>query len=255
MSVNTNIKDFYEKQYARDTNIAQIPKVNDFMYAQVLSQILPYLKPGLKVLDLGCNNGNLSLFMARMGCNVLGMDLAGNAIDSARRSAEYYGITNAKFECTDFLEEWNTPEEFELVVCSHVIEHVPQDDLFLDKIFFSMQKNSNLILLTPAAYSSLAYVSKLFFGKFAHDEAVGHLRRYRKEKLIDMAKKAGFCEVNTVFLDGILREWFILCWPLTKFIRILALPFVRKMFNTIDMISAQLLFPSTICIHCHKNLD
>ncbi|WJI10165.1 class I SAM-dependent methyltransferase [Methanobacterium sp. CWC-01] len=247
------LKEFYEKNYERDSDLFEIPHTNDFMYAQVINQILPYLHPGIKILDLGCNTGILSFYMAKKGCEVLGVDLASNAIESAKINKRHHKIENVQFESIDFILDWKKEKEFDLILCNQVIEHIPRDDLFLNKIFLSLKEKGDLILFTPTSYSSLAILSKKLTGKCYHDEEVGHLRRYNRKGIQDLIKGIGF-EINkVVFLDSALRDWFIIYKPLRRFNTIFSLPIVRNVFNAIDTILAKLfLFPATICIHAHK---
>jgi 2-polyprenyl-3-methyl-5-hydroxy-6-metoxy-1,4-benzoquinol methylase len=244
---------FYEVEYTRDVSLATIPDNDDFMYAQVLRQLNPYLSEGLKVLDLGCNNGNLSLYMASKGCNVLGIDIAKNAIESARRSADYNRIYNVRFESMDFLLEWDKQNFFDFVLCSHVIEHIPRDDQFLNKISLSLRPKGKLLLFTPVTYSSLASMSKILTGHFKHDEEVGHIRRYTKKSIRDVIESSGFEIHKMVFLDSILRDWFILFKPLRKFNTVWGLPYIRNIFNNIDGALAEcFFFPACICVHAQR---
>lgn len=247
------LREFYEKDYVRELNRATIPQDDDFMYSQVLHQIRPYLKPGMKVLDLGCNNGNLSLYMANFGCEVLGIDIASNAIELAKQSADFYGISNARFESMDFISEWDKPGVFDFVLCSHIIEHIPRDDLFLQKISFATKPKGRLVLFTPTNYSSLVFISKLFTGRFAYDEEVGHLRRYTREMIRDLMEINGFKINRAIFLDGALREWFILYKPLRPFNKIWARRYVRSLFNFVDTLLAPFFFPSAICVHAQQD--
>ena len=51
------------------------------------------LKPGMRVLDVACGTGNLSLPAARLGAVVTGVDIAPNLIEQARANAEREGLT------------------------------------------------------------------------------------------------------------------------------------------------------------------
>jgi SAM-dependent methyltransferase len=53
---------------------------------------------GLKVLDLGCGDGTTALPEARLGADVLGVDIARNLVEAARRRAGQEGLTNCRFE-------------------------------------------------------------------------------------------------------------------------------------------------------------
>ena len=53
---------------------------------------------GLKVLDLGCGDGTTALPEARLGADVLGVDIAGNLVEAANRRAKEEGLTNCRFQ-------------------------------------------------------------------------------------------------------------------------------------------------------------
>ncbi|MFH0940153.1 MAG: class I SAM-dependent methyltransferase [Planctomycetota bacterium] len=249
---NDELRDFYEKKYARADGITGIPADDDFMYGQVVTQIRAYLIPGSKALDLGCNDGALSLYLARHGCDVLGIDLARNAVETAQRSGAHHQIGNARFEVLDFVKDWNGTEEFDCVLCSHVLEHVPQDDVFMRKIHTALKPGGRLLLLTPSTYSSLARLSKFFTGRVAHDEEVGHLRRYNRQSIEQVVRDCGFTIEKIVFLDGAMRDWFILCKLLRRFNCVWSLPVIRRAFNAFDKLTARFFFSATLCIHARR---
>ena len=53
---------------------------------------------GMKVLDLGCGDGTTALPAARLGAEVLGVDIARNLVDGGNRRATEQGLTNLKFQ-------------------------------------------------------------------------------------------------------------------------------------------------------------
>ena len=48
----------------------------------------------LKVLDLGCGDGTTALPTARLGADVLGIDIATNLVEAGNRRAQEEGLTN-----------------------------------------------------------------------------------------------------------------------------------------------------------------
>jgi SAM-dependent methyltransferase len=56
------------------------------------------VKPGLKVLDLGCGDGTTALPAARRGADVLGVDIARNLVEAGNRRAREHGLTNLRFQ-------------------------------------------------------------------------------------------------------------------------------------------------------------
>ena len=53
---------------------------------------------GLKVLDLGCGDGTTALPAARLGADVLGVDIASNLVEAGNRRAQSEGLTNCRFQ-------------------------------------------------------------------------------------------------------------------------------------------------------------
>jgi SAM-dependent methyltransferase len=53
---------------------------------------------GLKVLDLGCGDGTTALPEARLGADVLGVDIATNLVEAGNRRAKEESLTNCKFQ-------------------------------------------------------------------------------------------------------------------------------------------------------------
>jgi len=72
---------------------------------------------GLKVLDLGCGDGTTAVPAARLGAEVLGVDIARNLVEAGNRRASEEGLTNLSFQEGDAsdLGELND-QTFDLVV-------------------------------------------------------------------------------------------------------------------------------------------
>jgi SAM-dependent methyltransferase len=57
--------------------------------------------PGQQVLDLGCGDGTTALPSARLGAEVLGVDIARNLVEAGNRRAADAGLSNLRFEHGD----------------------------------------------------------------------------------------------------------------------------------------------------------
>src|SRR6186997_675408 len=55
------------------------------------------ITPGLKVLDLGCGDGTTALPAARLGADVLGVDIARNLVAAGNERAAAEGLDNCRF--------------------------------------------------------------------------------------------------------------------------------------------------------------
>src|SRR5947208_8113743 len=72
---------------------------------------------GLQVLDLGCGDGTTALPAARLGADVLGVDIASNLVAAGNARAQALGLSNLKFQegdATDLNEL--DDDSFDLVV-------------------------------------------------------------------------------------------------------------------------------------------
>jgi ubiquinone/menaquinone biosynthesis C-methylase UbiE len=56
------------------------------------------ITPGLKVLDLGCGDGTTALPAARLGADVLGVDIASNLVEAGNKRAKEAGLSNLRFQ-------------------------------------------------------------------------------------------------------------------------------------------------------------
>ena len=53
---------------------------------------------GLKVLDLGCGDGTTALPAAKLGADVLGVDIARNLVEAGNKRAKEHGLANCTFQ-------------------------------------------------------------------------------------------------------------------------------------------------------------
>src|SRR5260221_12763391 len=56
------------------------------------------ISKGLKVLDLGCGDGTTALPEAKLGAEVLGVDIARNLVEAGNKRANEQGLTNCRFQ-------------------------------------------------------------------------------------------------------------------------------------------------------------
>jgi SAM-dependent methyltransferase len=75
------------------------------------------VKPGIKVLDLGCGDGTTALPEANLGADVLGVDISSNLVAAGNRRAKEQGLTNLRFQEGDASNLEQLPDKtFDLVV-------------------------------------------------------------------------------------------------------------------------------------------
>ena len=203
-------KQLYEKFHKTAKIQNKIISEKNFTYRNLLGVINKYIRPETKkVLDIGCGVGTISLYLAKQGANIVGIDISRKAIDSCRKSARALKLKDkAQFICST-IEQIKFTQKFDVIICSEVIEHVPKDKTFLKRIHKVLKKNGLLILSTPSINAPLYRIG--LAQNF--DKRVGHLRRYSWQQILGLVKKSGFTIEEVKLTEGILRNFFFL----TKF--------------------------------------
>ncbi|KAF3040383.1 hypothetical protein E8E11_004831 [Didymella keratinophila] len=95
--------------------------------------LLPYLKPGLRVLDVGCGPGSITVGFAKYvsGGSVTGIDLSEDVLSQARdflRGQQEKGDVKAdvSFEIGDVVKGLRFEDgEFDVVFCNQTLVHIP----------------------------------------------------------------------------------------------------------------------------------
>src|SRR5205814_6317668 len=72
---------------------------------------------GMKVLDLGCGDGTTALPAAKLGADVVGVDIARNLVEAGNKRASELGLTNCSFQEGDASNLEQLPDRsFDLVI-------------------------------------------------------------------------------------------------------------------------------------------
>jgi ubiquinone/menaquinone biosynthesis C-methylase UbiE len=75
------------------TQIAEFMRQSGEVIAESLG-----ITPQMKVLDLGCGDGTTAVPSARLGAEVIGIDIARNLVEAGNKRAEAAGLRNLKFQ-------------------------------------------------------------------------------------------------------------------------------------------------------------
>ena len=92
------------------------------------AHLLGQLRPGQRVLDLGCGFGAISVGLAQAvapGGELHGIDIGAAQVEQARKLAAAAGCGNATFQVADALELPFADDFFDVVHCHSVLSYIP----------------------------------------------------------------------------------------------------------------------------------
>lgn len=237
---------FYDQFHKKNNFYWKIIGDRNFTYFYTLQFLLePCMKPVArpKVLDVGCGVGTLSLYMAKKGANVLGVDISPRAIAIAEHAREVNHLRNAVFKSGELVTGQST---FDSAICSEIIEHIPDDSRFLQVVYSHLKPGGVLYLSTPSSENWL--YKRGFYQQF--DREVGHLRRYSVQSISQLLKTNGFQIFKVRQVEGPLRN-LLFTTQLGFLIKLIRGPLV-PIFHWFDQLSALIFGAHNILILAKK---
>jgi ubiquinone/menaquinone biosynthesis C-methylase UbiE len=89
---------------------------------------LPFLKPGMRLLDVGCGPGSITVGLAQRTepAETIGIDPSASVIETARSRAEAKAARHLTFEVGNIYEPRFAAESFEAVFAHQVLQHLGQ---------------------------------------------------------------------------------------------------------------------------------
>ena len=98
--------------------------------------LIPYLRPGLRVLDFGCGPGTISVGLAKAidPGELHGVDMEESQVELARTVAKMNGQENAAFHVSDVVEMPFPDGFFDIAHCHNVLMHIPDTGAVLAEV-------------------------------------------------------------------------------------------------------------------------
>lgn len=173
---------------------ASLPSEESFLTDKVyLYKIFKSLKKLLpkesRILEIGCADGSFAKFLMKENYQVLGLDIAEEALHLAQANGVNAQVANIEEGLTI------TENNFDAVVAAEIIEHLYDTDFFIEEIKKVLKKDGYIFISTPNL-ASLKNRCKLLFGAYPQyseynlaPTSAGHIRNYTiptlKKQLLD----------------------------------------------------------------------
>jgi 2-polyprenyl-3-methyl-5-hydroxy-6-metoxy-1,4-benzoquinol methylase len=157
----------------------------------------PLLRRARHVLDAGCADGRLAAAIAakHRDCQVLAVDVDETSLAAARSRAER--LPNMRVEQA-VIGNRHTVGEFDVVVCTDVLEHIADDEAAMGWLAGSLRASGDLLLHVPAdpQEHALESVRKAMDAEVSAAKGP-HLRLgYSAERMRKLASTAGLVVVD-----------------------------------------------------------
>src|SRR5262245_23602492 len=90
--------------------------------------LLPHLRPGMRLLDVGCGPGSITLGLAEAVSpgEVVGVDIQAAQVEQARLRAAHYGVTNLKFQSASIYALPFPDQCFDAAFANGVVMHLAE---------------------------------------------------------------------------------------------------------------------------------
>ncbi|MBS1774578.1 MAG: class I SAM-dependent methyltransferase [Bacteroidetes bacterium] len=152
------------------------------------------------VLDIGCGSGSVASILKGRGKTVDGITISQTELDEASkvlRKGYIYNLENG-------LPKEISDNEYDYVICSHVLEHIAFPEKLFADIKRVLKKDGHLIIALPNVFY-YKYRRQLMKGSFKYEETgvwdYTHLRWYSFEMTKEILKKNNF-EIELATVTG-----------------------------------------------------
>lgn len=173
------------------------------------------LKPGERILDVGCGDGRHSSQACRQpGCAVYALDYDS---ENVRRTSYLLSLMKDSGESSgnhaalrgDALKLPFRDGIFDKVICTEVLEHVSDDHQAVAELFRVLKDDGTLAVSVPTFFSESVYWT---LSSRYHNTPGGHIRKYRKKQLIRLLGRLDLRVFKTQRKHGLhFGYWLLRC--------------------------------------------
>jgi SAM-dependent methyltransferase len=185
--------------------------------------LLPHLKPGLSVLDIGCGPGTITADLAALVAPglVTAVDQFGDVLDEARAEAERRNLSNVSFATAD-VHKLDFPDDaFDVIHAHQVLQHVA-DPVQALREMRRVCKPGGVVAARDADYAGFIWFPRLpaldlWLDLYQQAARANGAEPDAGRRLLSWAQQAGFPDVTPTasvwcYATAETREWWGGMW-------------------------------------------
>lgn len=174
------------------------------------------IKPGFRILDMGCGSGRHTCAASRFDSVVaIGSDINFEDVVEAKNRLIYQeslgeqgggvgAIMVSDIHCLPFEDNY-----FDLVICSEVLEHIDDHQKAISELIRVLKPGKDLVVSVPRYFPERICWA---LSRDYHQTDGGHVRIYRKKKLIGLLEAAGVSKWAVHFAHSLHSPyWWLKC--------------------------------------------
>lgn len=171
-------------------------------------------RPGEIILDIGCGNARDILQILSSGAKVVGIDISEGMVSAAKKDLAACGIDQVMLQVGDATTLPFPDRRFDKILCSEVIEHIPDAQKALTEMWRVLKPGGSVVLSTPNPMSWYGFERYIVWQgilrrKWNHPldqwRSMASLKRMVLNAGFSPSQKAGAC-----YVPGFLVTYFVL---------------------------------------------
>ncbi|HEY6625030.1 MAG TPA: class I SAM-dependent methyltransferase [Acidimicrobiales bacterium] len=175
------------------------------------------VRPGDRLLDLGCGFGRHAYQAARLGAEVVGFDAGA---DEVRKVQDTFGAMSVAGELSaetarvgavrgDALRLPFGDGSFDRVIASEVLEHIPDDRTAMSELSRVLRPGGSMAVTVPRCGPE--FVNWALSDEY-HNVPGGHVRIYRHKELVARLERTGLTMMGSHHAHGLHAPyWWLRC--------------------------------------------
>lgn len=196
-------------------------------------------------LDYCCGTGVHSIFPAKLGANVLGIDFSGKSIETAKKRAKIFQVENqCSFKVQDVKNQGIINTKFDFIICVKSLLYLNLDQTFKN-LSSLLEDNGELLIIESISGNFFFDLNRMQNTRKINSRFSTFLKKHRSEEIIKNAKKYfkitdldyfGFSTSISYLLEKKLKISFFRFFFTYLDFFLKKIPFLRKYFFTLVIV-------------------